>query len=175
MKPESRFTARIHRRFPPTVYVEKMNNPYRGGTPDFWLSGLLTDMWVEYKWLTARPVRHVAVPLSALQRLWLNRESGKGRNVTVILGSPDGVAILTKGAWERPVEHKAFCMTELGVARWLIERVNGVSTVLVPCGGRHEFDLPHTVDESPGGRLDRGGEAALPEPESSSSSDRKRG
>lgn len=90
-KPETTFIHSIHRHLPKEVYREKMANPYRGGTPDVWYSGMKRDLWVEYKFIPKLAVR---VPnktgLSELQLIWLRDRQAEGRNVAVIVGHPEG-------------------------------------------------------------------------------------
>jgi hypothetical protein len=89
-KPENQFISGVHR-YLPNVYYEKMNNPYRGGTPDVWYSGALGDLWVEYKYLPKVPKRGMIVPaLSELQKRWIYGRRKEGRRVHVIVGCSQG-------------------------------------------------------------------------------------
>lgn len=102
-KPETRFYTAVHKLLPKELHKEKMANPYRGGTADVWYSGTADDLWVEYKWLTKVPARadiRVYELLSHLQLQWLRERRKEGRNVVVILGSPDGAWIYEHGMWE---------------------------------------------------------------------------
>ena len=126
MKPETLFTNRINKRLPQDVYVEKMYNIYRGGTPDFWYSGYKADLWVEYKWVKQLPKKDttpIRVDLSGLQTLWLDDALRKGRNICVIAGSPQGCAILIDGAWRYELSHAAFLFKEPDVVQWLIRKL----------------------------------------------------
>lgn len=82
-----------------------MNNPYRGGTADYWYSGNKSDLWVEYKWLAKVPVKTTNLTtgkkpaLSMLQQKWLEKRHDEGRNVAVVVGLPEGVIILRKKMW----------------------------------------------------------------------------
>lgn len=89
-KPENQFIAGVHK-YLPDVYFEKMNNPYRGGTADVWYSGVLGDLWVEYKFLPKLPRRGLIIPdLSELQKRWIHNRRNEGRRVHVIVGCPAG-------------------------------------------------------------------------------------
>lgn len=102
-KPETRFYTAVHKLLPTELHREKMANPYRGGTADVWYSGTADDLWVEYKWLAKVPVKasiRVYQLLSQLQLRWLQDRRQEGRNVVVILGSPDGAWIYEHGMWE---------------------------------------------------------------------------
>jgi hypothetical protein len=109
-KPETRFYTAVHKLLPKELHREKMSNPYRGGTADVWYSGTAADLWAEYKWLTKVPVRaniRVYELLSPLQLQWLGDRRKEGRNVVVILGSPDGAWIYEFGRWgeDLPIDH----------------------------------------------------------------------
>ena len=81
---------------------EKMHNPYRRGTADYWYSGKHRDLWVEYKYLPNLPTRDntfISADLSELQREWLNGRHTEGRNVWVIIGHPKGAVILQNQHW----------------------------------------------------------------------------
>lgn len=101
-KPETTFTASVHRHLPPLseLYREKMANPYRGGTPDYWYSAK-RDLWVEWKYIVL-PKRDgtlvdVGSELSPLQQLWIDSRRREGRDVWVIAGSKDGGIIFQTG------------------------------------------------------------------------------
>lgn len=112
-KPETRFYTAVHKLLPKELHREKMANPYRGGTADVWYSGNADDLWVEYKWLAKVPVKadiRVYELLSPLQLQWLRERRQEGRNVVVILGSPDGAWIYEYGKWEEDLPVAAFRM-----------------------------------------------------------------
>ena len=77
------------------VYCEKMFNPMRGGTPDCWYSKKgHPDSWVEFKYHKTLPVRGRDVGCSELQKRWLLARHEEGRKVFVLVGTPEGVALL---------------------------------------------------------------------------------
>lgn len=96
------------------LHYEKMNNPYRSGTADSWYSGPGGDVWVEYKFLPRTPQRGLVKPcelLSPLQFEWLTGRYAEGRNVGVIIGCPDGGALLRPGQlpeWGGSFDAKTF-------------------------------------------------------------------
>ena len=51
VKPETQFANSVNGKLPlrGVLHREKMNNPYRGGTADWWYSGRRADLWCEYK------------------------------------------------------------------------------------------------------------------------------
>lgn len=122
-KPETTFYRSVHKRLAADTYFEKMNNPYRGGTPDVWYSGEAADLWVEYKWLPRVPVRaSVKVDLSEKQRLWLDNRYEEGRNVSVILGCKEGGVILTHMEWAEDVDadlFNALLQSRDEIAQWI--------------------------------------------------------
>lgn len=128
-KPETTFSAALHKRLPNQIYRMKNNNPYTGGVPDCWYSALGGDLWVEYKYLPTVPVTAVIQPLkllSALQAKWLNDRHKEGRNVAVIIGCPKGGVILTRGAWLNEIPAKNFIAllrSKEELADWLQEQV----------------------------------------------------
>jgi len=98
---ESGFTSSIKAKLPSHIYSWKINCKYANGIPDSWYSGLVSDLWVEYKYLKKLPKKGVLPNLSALQEKWLNDRHFEGRNVAVIVGSPDGCLIYTNLEWTK--------------------------------------------------------------------------
>lgn len=130
-KPETTFRLGIERHLPRLLHREKMNNPYRGGTADSWYSGRRADLWVEYKWMPYVPKTTALKPdLTALQRQWLNRRYEEGRNVSVVLGCPDGAVIYTGGTWDIAID-TALCLALLAGRRTVASWIEGVT-----CGGQ---------------------------------------
>lgn len=85
-KPENQFIANVHKHIT-GVYCEKMFNPYRGGTPDVWYSGMGGDLWIEYKYIirSVLPAR-IKPNLSAQQVHWIRNRIQEGRKVWVATG-----------------------------------------------------------------------------------------
>jgi hypothetical protein len=129
-KPETTFSNSINKRLPLGLHYEKMNNPYRGGTADFWYSGDKSDMWVEYKWIPKIPKKVYSLldgkspPLSKLQQDWLSKRHDEGRHVAVILGLPEGVILLDGVSWQNPIDFTKLVSRE-EAAKWIVkETVN---------------------------------------------------
>ena len=110
---ESEFTRKVNSILAKThgVYCEKMFNPMRGGTPDCWysLKGH-PDIWVEFKYLKSLPVRERDVGCSELQKRWLIARREEGRNVFVLVATPDGavlypVSFLETTGWKCYSQH----------------------------------------------------------------------
>jgi len=118
-KPETTFIKSIHRLLPQEVYRMKNNNPFIGGVPDCWYSGSANDLWVEYKFLPRRPLRgNVNIKLSALQLDWLNNRFDEGRNIFVIVGTPDGGVVLNDKQWDGEIS-----------AEWFNERLQTIEVL----------------------------------------------
>ncbi|WP_025915467.1 hypothetical protein [Herminiimonas sp. CN] len=128
-KPETTFYAGVHKHLPADLHREKMHNPYRGGTWDFWFSGL-ADLWVEYKFvvLPKRDSTPVDVTLSDLQKDWGGGRHFEGRNLAVIVGCKEGGVILENLAWERPLscaDFKKQLRSRVEIARWIAHTTGG--------------------------------------------------
>ena len=126
-KPESTFSRSIHKYLPPEVYYEKMHNPFRGGTFDFWYSGV-KDMWVEYKFiqLPKKPETLILPALSQLQIVWATERSQEGRNLAVIVGCKDGGVVFRDHAWLTPISTQKFqenIMSRKDLAIWLTHQM----------------------------------------------------
>lgn len=130
-KPETTFTQSIHRHLKGKVYFEKMHNPYRGGTPDVWYSGIEGDLWTEYKWLPRIPrSAEIKADLSPLQLQWLRRRHADGRNVAVVVGCPEGAVVFRDLDWEQgisPAEFRARLISRPQAAEWIISQVGYAS------------------------------------------------
>lgn len=126
-KPENTFIKGVEKYLPPDEpHHEKMANPYRGGTADSWYSGTKNDLWIEYKWIDKLPVKvPIGIELSALQAEWLKGRKQEGRNVAVVVGSPEGALLLRYPEWERTdlmaTEFRERCMTRKELANWILK------------------------------------------------------
>lgn len=137
-KPETTFYESVHRHLPhlKLLYREKMNNPYRGGTADWWFSGK-HDLWIEYKFLPRVPQKgsvwlckpDVKSPdLSRLQQIWLHDRHVEGRNVGVIVGCPAGGVVLRDLEWEKEIPVELFrerIWPRDRLAYWIKQEVQG--------------------------------------------------
>lgn len=140
-KPENTFTDSVHRHLPPVtdLWREKMANPYRSGTADYWYSGRgkkSRDLWVEWKFITLpkRPTTVIDLvngrdpPISPLQRSWLRDRYLEGRNVRVIVGSTAGGVIFKDMEWEEPLtmlEFQERALPRASIARFIEDFVMG--------------------------------------------------
>lgn len=125
-KPENTFIASVHRLIP-SVYAEKMNNPYRGGTADVWYSGSDGDLWVEYKYLERIPRSAKILPdLTPQQARWLNNRYSEGRNVAVVLGTPTGGVIYREQDWMVEYDQASLLArvrSRSDLAQWILSQV----------------------------------------------------
>lgn len=134
VKPENSFISGVHKYLPSSkiLHREKMNNPYRGGTPDWWYSAKQNDLWVEYKFLPRVPQRGDMTPerygLTALQLDWLRGRYAEGRNVAVIVGTPKGGVIMRDLGWEMhvsPHEFNSGIVERRALADWIKQQTSG--------------------------------------------------
>lgn len=125
-KPETRFIAGVHKHLCDT-HVEKMNNPWRAGTADVWYSGVLGDLWIEYKFIERLPRSNSILPdLTPRQQRWLNNRFDEGRNVAVVLGTPTGGVIYRNKEWMKPLDHLSLSklvVAKVDIARWIYTQV----------------------------------------------------
>lgn len=145
VKPESRFYRRVNEGVTREIYRQKVGSLYTNGTPDFWYSGLKGDGWVEFKWLN-KLSRNGIDPtklLSPLQLLWINSRYCEGRCVMVIVGSPQGCAIIEDRAWNARVPALAFRYSISDVSAVLTRKFHDVSEVSRQSGTGNESDLSH--------------------------------
>jgi len=128
-KPETTFYIGVHKHLPAGLHREKMHNPYRGGTWDFWFSGRNT-LWVEYKFvvLPKREATMVDVTLSSLQLDWGSRRFDEGRTLAVIVGCKEGGVVLENRDWDRPLPCADFrkqLRSRAEIARWIAHTTGG--------------------------------------------------
>ena len=92
MKPENQFIKSVNKHIPvDQVYRMKNHNAYVAGVPDCWYSGSAQDLWVEYKYISAKSPRIQVVPnLSQQQFNWIQQRTHEGRNIWTIVGCPSG-------------------------------------------------------------------------------------
>lgn len=125
-KPETTYIGRIHKMLP-TSYAEKNNNPYRSGTPDVWYSGDKGDLWIEYKYISVIPKRTEIIPdCSPRQLRWLGNRFDEGRNVAVVLGTPEGGVIYRDRAWLVPLspdEFRKILVSNRTIADWIYAEI----------------------------------------------------
>jgi hypothetical protein len=114
---ESGFTRAVNKLLPQNVFAWKINARYAGGVPDCWYSSPDGDMWVEFKYLPKLP-KKLTAKLSALQKQWLAARHQEGRNVAVIVGSPEGSVILQNMKWLTQHIVKT-PLTKAEVAAWI--------------------------------------------------------
>jgi len=149
-KPETRFYTAVHKLLPSSkvLHREKMHNPYRGGTADIWYSGTLADLWVEYKWLSILPKKalvNIEKELSPLQQQWLKGRHKEGRNVAVILGTPEGAWVFEGVSWETPLNPDTIRtqgFTKQTIAEYIKKRVQLDDVLANPHDTGNTSDLP---------------------------------
>jgi hypothetical protein len=87
---EAGFIKKVHRKLPKEIYRCKFADRFTSGLPDCWYSGPRADLWVEYKY-SEHP--HRKPGLTEHQKRWLTDRAKEGRNVAVIVGSPNRIVV----------------------------------------------------------------------------------
>lgn len=150
--PETRFIRAVHKLLPRNVHREKMHNPYRGGTADVWYSGNADDLWVEYKQLAKLPKKAPVCLdklLSPIQQRWLSERHEEGRNIVVILGTPEGAWIFEGRAWSeplRPDDVRTSGLSKQSVADYIQKRTTLNDVLANPRHPDQQLDLPFTTN-----------------------------
>lgn len=131
---ESQTAQKIKKRLPREIHWQSNTGALMSnGTPDKYLDGWKSDLWIEFKQLGALPrngtVCVAPVPnvkkqprghLTPLQRQWLGRRHANGGNAVVIVGLPNGcvVWLATPREWDEGVSiARADSIEE--VVRWI--------------------------------------------------------
>lgn len=124
--PENRFIKSVHDALH-GGHHEKMANPYRRGTPDVYYSGMLGDLWVEYKFIAKVPKRANILPeLSQQQLEWCEARYNEGRNVAVIVGTPKGGVVFRHLEWMSPMSAERFAsllQPKKDIALWIYNQI----------------------------------------------------
>lgn len=115
---EASFTRSVHDKLPPFVYAWKISDRFTSGIPDAYYSATNGDLWIEYKYVKKLPKKHVRPKLSELQKLWLDARLNEGRNVAVVVGSPQGHVIFVNGEWNSSKEPDTLFTTKQ-IAQWI--------------------------------------------------------
>lgn len=126
---EGRFITRIHqkvKRHVPGLFFVKIKMLYVAGIPDCYYSGNGGDVWVEYKYLNSTPKRsefQLSHEVTALQRDFLSGRQAEGRQVGLIVGTPDGAAIYVDREWEsQRFKAPEKWLSDKEVIQWLVKR-----------------------------------------------------
>lgn len=126
-KPETVFLNSVRSKLPRGLYNMKTNNPFVSGIPDLWVSGGKADLWSEAKWFVKTPKASFNLtagkkpPLSVLQQAWLRDRYNEGRNISVMIGSPDGVRLLLDLEWEQDCIFSPI-ITRQETADWIVQQ-----------------------------------------------------
>lgn len=98
---EADFKLVLRKRISKFAYIQSMFSYATNGTPDYWISGPSSDLWLEVK--VEKSIGGGVKPkLSALQKRWLDERYSEGRKVAVIVGISRTAAIwYGDGSWDR--------------------------------------------------------------------------
>lgn len=108
---EHGFVKAVHRHLSPDTYKWKIHDTYTGGVPDAMYAGPACLLFVEYKFIKNLPKRKqtpIKTGLSALQEQWLQKMFGYKVVVMVIIGSSQGVAIVSEPPFGKLLTHNDF-------------------------------------------------------------------
>lgn len=118
---EHGFIRSVHRQLPDSLYKWKINDNFQGGVADTYYSGTGGDLWIEYKYLKElpkRPTTEIKTSLSTQQRVWLTDRHNEGRTVALVIGSPNGILLLTTpDQWSEPLTCAEFIRRAIDKAR----------------------------------------------------------
>jgi len=98
---ESGYTRTVNQRLPLDIYSWKINAQFAPGVPDCWYSGAARDLWVEWKYLKTMNKHRLKPSLRSKQVEWLRDRYEQGRNVIVLVGSPQGIVAFNDLKWEK--------------------------------------------------------------------------
>lgn len=95
-KAETTFSNLLHSKLDPSIYKEKMSNPFRKGTPDFYYESKGLILWAEHKhilkpWTIDKEPKDICKSQSWPPQLrWLTRAHLNGQQTLVIVGIGQG-------------------------------------------------------------------------------------
>lgn len=96
IKPETRFSKLLLSKLPSSIFYEKTNNPYRSGTPDYYIEGPSGILWCEVKWIEKLWTKDLDASQVCktkswvAQRHWLVRAHQNNVQTCVIVGIGSG-------------------------------------------------------------------------------------
>ena len=105
-------------------YALKIQTIMNNGVPDCWYSGPTDDLWVEFKYKNKLPTKRntpIYIGLTELQEKCLKDRFNEGRNISLIIGSPEGYIIITNPErFKKPVYKSDLTLTRDEVIQWII-------------------------------------------------------
>lgn len=124
---EHSFIRSIHRKLPKEIFTWKINDNYAGGVADAYYSGFKDDVWIEYKYVTLpkKDTSKIKLGLSPLQIHWLKEQYARGRNVAVVIGSPEGNIIL-----RQPHEFEQESITKAHFSSNTVDKAQVISFII---------------------------------------------
>lgn len=131
---EHSYTRSIIAKLPDDIHVQSMTSASlnNNGTPDRYIDGPASDLWVEFKFLPRTPkVLRPYELLSAQQMAWLKRRGSRG-NAIVVIGfrvserKALGLVLAAPTEWEidhTKDEYSVQLLTNIEVSNYLARRV----------------------------------------------------
>lgn len=113
----------------------KNHNQFNGGIADVWYSGMVADLWVEYKYIVAPKRSETMIDiaggknptLSELQQHWLTSRHAEGRAVGVLIGSKAGGVWFPGVTWCGPLSTRQF-LERLQTRKELAELISDLTS-----------------------------------------------
>lgn len=128
---EARYTYSMNKKLPIVIRVWKICAAYVAGVPDCRYSGYKATLWIEWKYIHKLPKKHKP-RCSPLQIDWLREEYERGRNVAVMVGSPEGIALYRNLDWETQQPTAPRLLTKDQALDWIHSQVQA--------GKRSDYD-----------------------------------
>ena len=132
---EHSYTRAIVSKLPSGIHVQSMTSASlnNNGTPDRYIDGPASDLWVEFKFLPRTPkVLRPYELLSAQQMAWLKRRGSRG-NAIVVIGfriserKAAGLILDVPSTWEIDHAKDAYSiqlLSNIDVSNYLARRVS---------------------------------------------------
>ena len=118
---ESGFTTAVNKKLPKEIYIWKVSDKFTGGVPDCYYSSNIRDIWIEFKYLK-KMIKNPKPGLRPLQKKWLNDRHAQGRDVYVVVGSPEGNVVYEDGDWNE-AKPSAGMLTRNELVQWIKDKL----------------------------------------------------
>jgi|LWDU01.1.fsa_nt_gi hypothetical protein len=116
---ESGFIQSVHLKLDKSIYRWKISDRYSSGVADAYYSSPLGDLWIEYKFYPKGLPNRIKPKLSKLQLRWLYNRYKEGRDVYVIVGSPDACIIYEHLSWTSYKHTETDSISRPELVKWI--------------------------------------------------------
>ena len=114
---EAGYLTGLRKRLAPFIYYLKINLRFGQGVPDLFLSGSKQDLWIEAKYARTVPPTLTLTDdrywLSVSQQEWLVNRHNEGRNVAVLVGSPQGDMLFPGVSFQTPLSRSGYMLNAI--------------------------------------------------------------